>query len=107
MRQSPPKMPTAAEASRVGGEVTHMRRGLLGKIYTVFSNVARKISQTLKCHVPNIHAGLFEDTVAGPTTKTPAGCGTESFEKCGTDLIIFAGGPVIPVSKEELVTTCP
>ncbi|KAM7288696.1 uncharacterized protein LOC121047798 [Ixodes scapularis] len=51
--------------------------------------------------------GLFEYTAAGPTTKTPAGCGTESFEKCGTDLIIFAGGPVIPVSKEELVTTCP
>ncbi|KAK8785702.1 uncharacterized protein LOC144135390 [Amblyomma americanum] len=51
--------------------------------------------------------GLSCIAVAGPTTKPPPGCTTESFEKCGTDLIIFAGGPVIPTNKEQLLTSCP
>ncbi|XP_064485743.1 uncharacterized protein LOC135398250 [Ornithodoros turicata] len=50
--------------------------------------------------------GVLVGVQAGPTSK-PAGCGTESFEKCGTDLIIFAGGPVIAKSKEEVGTSCP
>ncbi|XP_065294448.1 uncharacterized protein [Dermacentor albipictus] len=51
--------------------------------------------------------GLASCALAGPTTKTPAGCTNESFEKCGTDLILFAGGPVIPTNKDQLVTSCP
>ncbi|XP_077536612.1 uncharacterized protein LOC144148967 [Haemaphysalis longicornis] len=52
-------------------------------------------------------AGLSSCALAATTTRTPPGCSTESFEKCGTDLIIFAGGPVIPTNKDQLVTSCP
>ncbi|KAL3212227.1 hypothetical protein MRX96_036053 [Rhipicephalus microplus] len=52
-------------------------------------------------------AGLSSCAMAGPTTKQPPGCTNESFEKCGTDLILFAGGPVIPTNKEQLLTSCP
>ncbi|KAL1428765.1 hypothetical protein MTO96_016897 [Rhipicephalus appendiculatus] len=52
-------------------------------------------------------AGLSSCALGGPTTKQPPGCTNESFEKCGTDLILFAGGPVIPTNKEQLLTSCP
>ncbi|KAH6925065.1 hypothetical protein HPB50_000225 [Hyalomma asiaticum] len=50
---------------------------------------------------------LSSCALGGPTTKQPPGCTNESFEKCGTDLILFAGGPVIPTNKEQLLTSCP
>lgn len=44
-------------------------------------------------------------TFATPTTKP--GCTQASFESCGSDLIIFAGGSTVPTTKEELATSCP